>query len=174
MSKLTVEEVRTLIDDGTRLEAKIKPENDRLKEIKNTLKAHAEATKNKLLKGLLGDFEIIGDKETDLSYEVLVEYLQKKKLKHLMPKILTVSIKEAKKELGEAVVDKIATVTPKPYAKGKFKPIPGLALSEMVKIDLSKVAEVLKVVDAAKARVSQQVATKPVKKPDKVKGLTVH
>jgi hypothetical protein len=160
-------EVRNLVDEGIRLEAQIDPLSDRLKEVKGELKSAARDTKTKELIGILGTALVSDDEDVSIEYDNLVTYLKKNKLMDVLPKLRSVLTGAVRKELGEAAIKAIATVVPKPYSKCKLKAAKGLDLIAVANLDLSKTAEVLKVVEAAKARVTQEEADKAAKKKTK-------
>jgi hypothetical protein len=160
-------EVRALVDEGIRLEARIDPLSDRLKEIKADLRAVGKERKSHLLEGLLGSATIKDDKDTTITYEALTTYLKKHKQMGILDKLVKVVVGAARKELGEAAMKDIASEVPKPYAKCELTAIPGLVLSELVDLDLAKVSEVLKVVEAAKIRVEAEEANKAAQKKTK-------
>jgi hypothetical protein len=145
-------QIRTLIDEGIRLEAQIDPLNNRLKIVKNEIKVIAEETQTHKLQGLLGTATVSDDKDIIIERDKLLAYLKKHKQTDLLPKLTKVLVDAVRKELGESAIKAIGTEIPKPYNKCKLKSAPGLDLSEVANLDLTNVAKVMEVVEAAKSR----------------------
>lgn len=117
LETLTETQAELLVDYWGSLNESIKPIQEQADACKEIIKHYVQTNKVPLIEGEVYKSEAGSSSETiiEKSIEEIIEILRKSKKLHLIESIFKVSISDTKKALGEAFIQSIGRVVPKPF-----------------------------------------------------------
>lgn len=117
LENMTERQAELLVDYWGSLNETIKPVQEQAEACKEIIKHYVQTNKVPLIQGEIYKSEAGSSSETiiEKSIEEIIEILRKSKKLHLIESIFKVSISDTKKALGDAFIQSIGKVIPKPF-----------------------------------------------------------
>ena len=117
LETLTERQAELLVDYWGSLNETIKPIQEQAEACKEIIKYYVQTNKVPIIQGEIYKSQAGSSSETiiEKSIEEIIEILRKTKKLHLIESIFKVSISDTKKALGDAFIQSIGKVVPKPF-----------------------------------------------------------